>query len=292
MLIIDPGRRTYRANFHTHTTCSDGRLSPQESMAAYRREDYDILAITDHRKVTLQRAVPEGLLAVPGIELDFMLGHQAVHLLGLGVSADVAHRWDPKGTPQQAIDAIRACGGLAVLAHPAWSMNDTQTMASLEGLSAVEVWNSVSAPPYNADRADASALLDSLWCLRPDRLLPVMANDDTHFYGTEFASGWNMVQCDELTVPAVLEALRRGDYYATRGPQIHCLELTDTQLIVNCSPAERIVFYSDLPWVEGRARAMHGISQSAYDLQPGDRFVRVQVTDAQGRSAWSRPIAL
>ena len=61
----------------------------------------------------------------------------------------------PRGTVQEGIDLIHACGGLAVLNHPAWSLNTPELIASLRGLAAAEVWNSVSTLPYNADRADS-----------------------------------------------------------------------------------------------------------------------------------------
>ena len=136
MKLFDEGKPVYRANFHLHTTRSDGRRTPEEAAKLYKSMGYDILAITDHRKVT-EINPPEGLLLMPGIELDFMLKTQAVHLLGIGVSGRIIHRWQPMGTPQQAIDDIRACGGRAILAHPAWSLNTPETMANLTGLSAV-----------------------------------------------------------------------------------------------------------------------------------------------------------
>ena len=80
----------YRGNFHTHTTQSDGCKTPQEAMSAYREAGYDFLALTDHRKVTGVEQAPEGLVAIPGIELDYVLSNQWVHLLGLGVSPEVA----------------------------------------------------------------------------------------------------------------------------------------------------------------------------------------------------------
>lgn len=121
MELLSASRGFLKCNFHCHTTCSDGRLSPKDVMAAYRALDYDVLAITDHREVTRPAAdeIPAGLMLIPGTELDFLLPTQAVHLLGLGVSPDIADCWNPNGTPQQAIDSIRACGGRAVLAHPA-----------------------------------------------------------------------------------------------------------------------------------------------------------------------------
>lgn len=42
----------HKANFHTHTTRSDGRLSPQEVIDEYRSRGYTILSITDHNMAT------------------------------------------------------------------------------------------------------------------------------------------------------------------------------------------------------------------------------------------------
>lgn len=38
----------FRANLHSHSTLSDGTLSPQQLKEAYRSQGYSILAITDH----------------------------------------------------------------------------------------------------------------------------------------------------------------------------------------------------------------------------------------------------
>ena len=42
-----PGR-FWRGNLHTHSTRSDGVLSPQEVCRRYPDEGYDFLALTDH----------------------------------------------------------------------------------------------------------------------------------------------------------------------------------------------------------------------------------------------------
>lgn len=280
-----------KCNFHAHTTESDGQRTPDEVMALYRAAGYDVLALTDHRRVTVpdENAIPEGLLMVPGIELDYMLPGQACHIIGLGMSGQVTEVWDPKGAPQSGIDAIRQCGGEALLAHPAWSLNTPRFIASLEGIIGAEIWNSVSTIPYNADRADSSSLLDVTSAVL-GRLLPVFANDDAHFYGAEFAAGATMVQAAEKTVPAVMQALREGRFYATQGPQIHQLEVTKKQVKVVCSPAETIIFYSALPWSAGRTFVAHDQTEVTYALKEGERFIRVQVIDANGKSAWSAPM--
>ena len=40
------GKKWYKGNLHTHSTNSDGRLSPEEVIRLYREEDYDFLALT------------------------------------------------------------------------------------------------------------------------------------------------------------------------------------------------------------------------------------------------------
>ena len=68
MELLSANRGFLKCNFHCHTTCSDGRLSPKDVMAAYRALDYDVLAITDHREVTRPAAdeIPAGLTLIPG----------------------------------------------------------------------------------------------------------------------------------------------------------------------------------------------------------------------------------
>ena len=76
----------YRGNLHAHTTCSDGQKTPKECMADYRAAGYDFLSITDHRMVTKPdpAEIPEGLVMIPGIELDYTMPDQWVHIQGLG----------------------------------------------------------------------------------------------------------------------------------------------------------------------------------------------------------------
>ncbi|HVU14003.1 MAG TPA: hypothetical protein VHD90_22145, partial [Phototrophicaceae bacterium] len=47
-LPFDKPGRFYRGNLHTHSTRSDGRLSPELVCRFYREAGYDFLAITDH----------------------------------------------------------------------------------------------------------------------------------------------------------------------------------------------------------------------------------------------------
>ena len=48
MYLLPNTKKQYKANLHTHSTYSDGILTPEELKEKYKGEGYAILAITDH----------------------------------------------------------------------------------------------------------------------------------------------------------------------------------------------------------------------------------------------------
>lgn len=75
------------ADLHTHTTCSDGLLSPMELVNKAIGRGLKALAITDHDTMEAHRilatsTVPSGIFIVPGIELSCVENGREVHVLG------------------------------------------------------------------------------------------------------------------------------------------------------------------------------------------------------------------
>ena len=71
---------------------------------------------------------------------------QQLHIVAIfpeGAQPGITREMDYK----EAIGRINAAGGAAILAHPAWSMNTLETMLTLEGVCAAEVFNAVSGVP-------------------------------------------------------------------------------------------------------------------------------------------------
>ena len=77
-------------DLHTHTTASDGTLTPQQLLAAATAAGIDVLAITDHDSVAAYAQLPAatGLELVPGIEVSAQWAGRSVHVVGLNVDTD------------------------------------------------------------------------------------------------------------------------------------------------------------------------------------------------------------
>lgn len=290
MKIIESEKKYYKGNLHTHTTNSDGQRTPEQVMQEYHAHGYDFLALTDHWKVGEERRY-EGMLVLPGVEYDFNFPGQVLHVVGILPSAACGEGIRRGMAHQDVIDAIGSCGGAAIAAHPAWSLNTPDFLNSLRGVHAAEVYNTLSGVPWNGPRADSTAILD-VTAASAGRVFPWVATDDSHFYTGEQCRSWTMVQADELSVSGILDALRAGRFYASQGPEFIEVEKTETQLIVRTSPVSTCVFVSNLPWVGDRCRTGDGMTELVYDIRPGETFLRCELIDAQGRRAWLSPIDL
>jgi 3',5'-nucleoside bisphosphate phosphatase len=77
-----------RADFHTHTTASDGRLTPAELVRLAASRGVSVLAVTDHDSTegvaeALSAAAEQpGFTLVPGIEMSTDIPGDEIHVLG------------------------------------------------------------------------------------------------------------------------------------------------------------------------------------------------------------------
>jgi predicted metal-dependent phosphoesterase TrpH len=80
-----------RIDLHSHTTASDGSLSPEELVALAASLGIEVLAITDHdttRGVPAAQAAAKrrNVTIVPGVEISTISGREELHLLGYFVN--------------------------------------------------------------------------------------------------------------------------------------------------------------------------------------------------------------
>ncbi len=281
------GQTRYRVNLHTHTTRSDGAATPDEAIACYRAEGYDALALTDHWAFGKNKTAENGLLVLSGIEYDTKTSTKdgLFHIVGIGMREDPCLPRD--AGVQEMIDGIKRAGGFAILAHPAWSLNTPAHVLPLKNVDATEIYNSVSGV-HMSRRADSSLIVDMLGA--QGCLYPLVGSDDTHYYDNDAFGAWVMVKAETCTQEAILGALYCGDFYATQGPEVH-LHREGEELVVNCSPCREIVFLSDRAFSR-RAFTGEALTSAYYTPVENETYVRVMVTDENGKQAWTNPIRL
>ena len=82
-----------RCDLHSHSTISDGTLTPTELILRAHEKGVEVFALTDHDATeglneAALAADNMGLRFVPGIELSVTWSHQTIHIVGLGINPD------------------------------------------------------------------------------------------------------------------------------------------------------------------------------------------------------------
>ena len=310
-----------RCQLHAHTTESDGWLSPVMLRRYHALAGYDVLAITDHDRLTeippphAGFGADDGLLVLGGTELSLKAPRSGgpLHLLGIGVRAFPEVSRDASLT--EAAAAVAAADGLAYVAHPWWSGHWTEEFADFSGVTGIEVFN--AGCEVEQGRGGSEAQWD-IWLAAGHRLTGIAA-DDLHTPGFESFRAWTMVHAAARTGEAVLAALAAGRAYATTGPRIQALSFDGAALTVRCTPARSIAAMAQPPFgtrvnaghhalahfgrrlptadgqhVEGQIEGdlLTGAIFPALPTAPNLRYVRIVVTDDHGRQAWTNPVWL
>lgn len=292
-------KKFYKASLHTHSTVSDGKLTPQEVKGYYKQQGYSILALTDHHVIADHSDLnDEELLCLTGIELGLddenykppaSFFGKSYHIGLIAKRADLL--WQPyyKELPypeaqphlqkaekdvfprvydlQVANDIIKKAnemGFFAIFNHPTWSMQSYPDYAGLEGLWGLEIRNTHNCMK-GFDENNSRVYQDMLWLGK--RLCPVMA-DDSHRQAM-IGGSWTMIGAQELTYESVVAAMEKGDVYCSCGPQIRGLCWDDGVLTVECSPAAQVTVQTQArhaQCVPGEVPAAAPIEQARFDM--------------------------
>lgn len=236
----------YKANFHTHTTRSDGRMNPQTVVDKYHELGYKILAITDHNEVTYPwtsfaemeasegsyRRLGEGTLE----EEEIVYENRDLQQLGmLAIQGNELSRHHHTGsffndqngteTEEESLRAVAAKDGLNMFYHPGrytsrdpdrygaeWYVDFYQRYDQLIGM---EIYN--QGDRYPGDREIYDAVLTKLM---PNRPVWAYSNDDMH-HGAKLGRNWNVLLLPELSEEWVRNGMRQGRSFYVYSPSGH-----------------------------------------------------------------------
>lgn len=315
----------YKANLHSHSTCSDGRFTPEENKERYKAMGYSVYAFTDHGRLHPQdHLTDETFLALNGLEIglssqpdkeapDYNVRKNCD--IGLIAPAGVTEIYPyapkrklfnpdynpddpstakaPTYSPRYVWDIMRnfrEMGYFVTHNHPAWSMERHEDYKHYRGMHALEIMNngciSTGVFEYN-DHVYQQYLErgERIWCI---------AGDDNHNklqpgrLDDSFGA-WTMIKAKELTYESVMEALFAGSFYASEGPEIKELYVDDENTLhVVTSPVQWIRISS-----ANRTRKLvidqNGelVCEAQMELNPNQKFVRVTIFDEHGKYAYS-----
>lgn len=269
--LLSPVTHFFKANIHAHSTLSDGKLTPQQVKEAYKSRGYSILCLTDHNVVADHSDMNEpDFLMLTGVEVDTAAAgsttrRQTYHLNLIAKGPDLL--WQPwpwpwpsdrltaeaaallekaeigsmsrESTPE-AVNAVIAAanekGFLVTYNHPEWSLQSYHDYTPLKGLWGMELSNYGSSVMGYNDRNNAIVYRDL--SNLGNRLVP-LGTDDCHST-RDLCGAWIMVGAEKLEYASVIEAMERGNLYASTGPEIYSLTFDGTAVSLRCSDARSV----------------------------------------------------
>ncbi len=157
---VDHNSCPLRINMHSHTTFSDGSLTPYQLISQAHEIGLQHLAVTDHHntqayglmKSWLDRKNIKDMSLWTGIEISCLLKKCLVHILGLGF--DIGSKsirpycfgesvFGELLKAESVIEAIHKANGIAVLAHPGrYRINYKELIIESKriGIDGIETW--------------------------------------------------------------------------------------------------------------------------------------------------------
>jgi hypothetical protein len=298
----------FKGNTHAHTLRSDGDSTPEEVTKWYKDNGYNFLFITDHETITpvdeLNRVFgTSGIFAVfTAQEITDRTGGKPYHVNALGVSSVTMPN---RGTTivqniQLNIDAVRKMGGVPQLNHPnfGWALNAEQ-IAQLKNLSLMELYN--GHPLVNNLGGGGSPSVESIWdaVLSSGKLIFGVASDDVHTVrklGDSKAPtpghGWVMVNASELSQKAIMDALDRGDFYSSTGVELESYSVNNATITVVVKKERWSKYSIQFIGRGGKVLAENLDSPATYKIRGDEGYVRVKVSESNGKAAWTQPVLM
>lgn len=231
---FEGGGRWLRGGLHSHVAQMG---ESRDVCEHYRNLGFDFLATTDYLSITPMPESSPAFMPVPGAEMFCPDGDDLTHIICLGLR----HLPRPlDGTMEDVSRLVRdteAQGGLAVIAHPAWSDYSWEKAYALarSGVVGLEVSNRLTWQINGKERSE------ELWQMlfNAGVRLAAIGVDDAIVLEDADVTGqtWTGVLVRRPGVEGILEGIRAQRTYASEGPEIRDIRIeTRGAVVVECSP--------------------------------------------------------
>ena len=296
----------YKGQLHTHTLNSDGDSTPDDVVRWYREHGYHFVAITDHNYLTsvdglnALHGADDKFLVIRGEEVTDRFGDKPIHVNGLDPAALIK---PPGGGSvvamvQNMIDAIRAARGVPSINHPnyGWAISAAE-LAQLQRTRLFEVFN--GHPLVNNVGGGGVPGLEATWdrVLSSGKLLYGIAVDDAHYFKRpEDTSvprpgfGWVYARAPRLEARAIVDALERGEFYASTGVELASIEASATSLTIAVKVDRVSKYRIQFIGRQGTLLAETTSTPASYAFKGDEGYVRAKVIESNGKVAWVQPV--
>ena len=296
----------YKGNTHTHTLNSDGDSTPDDVAKWYREHGYRFLVLSDHNVLTSV----DGLNAVHGASDQFLLikgeevtdrfGDKPIHVNGLNVSAVVEpqHGSSVLDVVQRSVDAIRKAGGVPHVNHPnfGWAITADELKA-VRNDTLLEIYNGHHA--VNNFGGGGVPGMEEVWdrILSSGKLIYGLADDDAHVFKQPGnpnvpgpGRGWVFVRAERLEPRPIVDALDRGDFYASTGVELADYQVTGKAITITIKPDPYSKYRVQFIGRNGAILSEALASPAVYEFKGDELYVRAKVLESNGRFAWTQPV--
>jgi hypothetical protein len=212
-----------KGDFHSHSKHSDGVLSVEELVRNAIDRGLDFIFLTDHNKISgWETARSENFPLLPGVEFTTFWGH----FTAFGTTRYI--EWD-RINPQKGIaeisQSVHSQGGLFCVAHP-FTIGDPVCTGcrcimdvDWRYVDALEIW----AGTFSQRRHENTEAL-KLWRTLLNRGYRIvgLGSTDIHSLNDIYPDvPITYVLVEELNLPNLLDSIRKGRVYITRGPEVN-----------------------------------------------------------------------
>jgi hypothetical protein len=301
-----PQARWFKGNLHTHTVNSDGDSTPDDVVRWYRERDYQFLVLTDHNYLTsvdglnAVHGADDKFLVVKGEEVTDRFGDKPVHINGLDPARFVA---PPGGSSvldmtQRMVDAIRDARGVPSINHPnfGWAISPDE-LGQVQRTKLFEVFN--GHPTVNNLGGGGVPGLEETWdrILSSGKMLYGIAVDDAHYFkrpedptAPRPGKGWVYIRAPRLEARALVEALERGEFYASTGVQMQSVEAGPASLALAIKTEPSSKYRIQFIGRQGRVLSEVTTPTATYTFKGDEGYVRAKVLESNGKVAWIQPV--
>ena len=289
----------FKVNLNCRTNLSDGQYTPEEIKELYKSHGYSAVAFSDSGKLIAHDELNDkDFIALSALE--FTVTEESGKKVSLnaialepGAKAPALPADEPMSESdiKKLINEFKDNGFFVTCNHPRKSLVSCQKGTAYEDVDAIEILN-YSSLVSGINEYNENYYEDVL----KSGILPrcVAADGNTNnlpvgYRGSDSLGAYVIIVAEELSYGAIADALKKGRFYSSEGPEIYDLWYRSEVLYLRCSPCDKVIFESGTRrevFFAENGNLLDGKGMCFW-VMPEHEYVRVTIVDKNGKKAFT-----